>query len=197
VTTATMSRPAAARPASPSSAPVPRPRPRLTVADAPTTAISTLPFAILVAGILASGLVALLLLHTMAAQDAFRVHSLQQQAETLADEQQQLQLAVAADQSPASLAAAAQRLGMRATSISSYHKLHDGRTVGVEAPVALPVPQPSTTTKPKAAKSKAAKPSSAAGKHTSGGAPATATARHAAAGQQTTKTGTHADRKHR
>ena len=65
-------------------------RPALRVVPHRVAIAGRLPFAIVVGGILATGLIALLLLHTMAAQDAFRLHDLQRQAAELRDTQQQL-----------------------------------------------------------------------------------------------------------
>ncbi|MDQ1748370.1 MAG: hypothetical protein QOD07_2633, partial [Frankiaceae bacterium] len=55
-------------------------RPRLVAVPAPTA--GRVPFVLAVAGVLAVGLVALLLLHTLAAQDAFTVHKLTRQSAT-------------------------------------------------------------------------------------------------------------------
>jgi len=125
-----------------------------------------LPFAILVGGILGAGLVALLLLHTMAAQDAFRLHDLQRQAADLRDTQQQLQVAGQQLQAPAALAARARQLGMVPTGSISFVKLRSGRVVGVTHAAQAPAPPPSPA--PSASKATAgAKPGASSG---SGGA---------------------------
>ena len=159
---ATAARPAAAD----------RTRPALRVVPRRSTVAGRLPFAILVGGILAAGLVSLLLLHTMAAQDAFRLHDLQRQAADLRDTQQQLQVAGQQMQAPAALAARARQLGMVPTGSISFVKLRSGRVVGVAHAAPPPAPQPSSTPSPspatKAAKATAdAKPGASSG---SGGA---------------------------
>jgi cell division protein FtsB len=98
------------------------------------------PFAILVGAILGSGLIALLLLHTMAAQDAFRLHDLQRQAAELRDTQQQLEVSAQQLQSPATLAARARRLGMVPTGSISFVRLRSGRLVGVAKAAPAPAP---------------------------------------------------------
>src|SRR4051794_41420965 len=86
-----------------------RQRPMLRVVPGRAAIAGRLPFAILVGGILGAGLITLLLLHTMATQDAFRLHDLQRQAGQLRDTQQQLQVATQRMQAPAALAARARR----------------------------------------------------------------------------------------
>jgi hypothetical protein len=126
-------------------------RPALRLIPGRAAIAGRLPFALLVGGILGGGLIALLLLHTMAAQDAFRLHDLQRQAAGLRDTQQELQVATQQLQSPATLAARARRLGMVPTGSISFVRLHSGRLVGVAkaapAPIA-PTPIPSATPRP-------------------------------------------------
>ena len=74
-------RPAAAR------APAP---PALRVVASGPVVLRRLPFAFAVGTLLAVGLIGLLMLHTMAAQDAFRLHDLQHQLSALDDTEQQL-----------------------------------------------------------------------------------------------------------
>jgi hypothetical protein len=132
-----------------------RTRPALRVVSARTAIAGRLPFAILVGGILGTGLIALLLLHTMAAQDAFRLHDLQRQAAELRDTQQQLQVAGQQMQAPAALAARARRLGMVPTGSISFVRLRSGRVVGVAhaappppAPAPVPTVKATATAKP-------------------------------------------------
>lgn len=114
------------------------------VATRPLTA-GRLPFVLLVAGVLAAGLVALLMLHTLAAQDGFRVHDLQRQSAALADTEQQLATALEQAQSPTGLAARAKRLGMVPAGSIAFIRLGSGRVVGV-AHAALPPPPPPSPT---------------------------------------------------
>lgn len=140
--------------AAPRSAPVLR-----VVATTPLTA-GRLPFAILVSAVLATGLLALLMLHTLAAQDGFRVHDLQRRAAALADTEQQLAVAVEQAQSPAELAARARKLGMVPAGAVAFIRLRDGRMVGV-AHAAMPPPPPSAS--PSSSASATPSPSARAG----------------------------------
>src|SRR4051812_37486617 len=78
-----------------------RSRPALRVVPRRQVIAGRVPFAILVGGVLGAGLIALLLLHTMAAQDAFRLHDLQRQVSELSDTQQQLEVTTQQMQAPA------------------------------------------------------------------------------------------------
>jgi hypothetical protein len=133
------------------------PRPRLVVMAPQRTTAGRLPFVILVGAVLISGLVGVLLLHTIAAQDAFRVTSLQQRLATLTDQEQQAAELVAADSSPTALEARAVALGMEPTALTAFHRRSDGRAVGVQSPVYVAPPAPKLTkSQAKAAAHKAA-----------------------------------------
>jgi hypothetical protein len=110
------------------------------------------PFVLLVGAILGAGLVALLMLHTLAAQDAFRLHSLQKQSKTLADVEQQLALAEQQAEAPSALAARAKALGMVPTGELRIVRHRDGRIVGVATaawtPAPTPVASPASSAKP-------------------------------------------------
>ena len=147
------------------------------VASKPLTA-ARLPFAIFVGSILVVGLVALLLLHTMAAQDAFRLESLQQENSQLADTQQQLALAEQQREAPTTLAARAKALGMVPTGSIAFVELHhNGKIVGVvQAVPPPPPPAPSPTASPSASPSaKASATPSASAKPNASAKPATST----------------------
>jgi hypothetical protein len=171
------------------SRPVEPPRLRL-VASAPLTA-GRLPFAVLVSAVLAAGLLALLMLHTLAAQDAFRVHDLQRRAAALADTEQQLAVAVEQAQAPADLAARARRLGMVPAGAVAFIRLRDGRMVGV-AHAALPPPppaSPSTSPSPSASASASASASTSPSPATSGAAPSPAPRASTGASTHTARSG--------
>ena len=127
-----------------------RPSLRL-VAARPLTA-ARLPFAIFIGAILVTGLVTLLLLHTMAAQDAFRLASLQQQSAALDDTTEQLAVANEQAAAPSVLGAHAKALGMVPTGSIAYVELHHhGKIVGVvQAAQPPPPPAPSPTPSAKA-----------------------------------------------
>jgi hypothetical protein len=125
-------------------APNPKPaalaRPRLVLVAPHRTTAGRLPFLILVGAVLTGGLVAVLMLHMVAAQDAFRVTGLQQRLATLTDAEQQEAQAVAADSSPAALQARAVALGMEPTAITKFRRRPDGRAVGLQTPYYVPPP---------------------------------------------------------
>ena len=126
------------------------------VATRPLTA-ARLPFAIFVGAILTVGLVTLLLLHTMAAQDAFRLEALQQRSAQLDDVEEQLAVAEQQEQAPAALAARARSLGMVPTGSIAYVDLHrHGKIVGVVKAALPPPPPPVATPSPTPSASAAA-----------------------------------------
>jgi hypothetical protein len=141
------------------------PRPRLVVVAPQRSTAGRLPFVILVCAVLISGLVGVLLLHTIAAQDAFRVTGLQQRLATLTDQEQQEAQLVAADSSPTALETRAVALGMEPTVLSAFHRRGDGRAVGVQTPVYVAPPAPKLTKKQ--AKANAASASKKRAKSTS------------------------------
>jgi hypothetical protein len=141
--------------------PPPAHRPRLVLVSPRRSTASRLPFLIVVGAIMVAGLVGVLLLHMLAAQDAYRANHLQQRLTTLTDAEQRLSRIVAGDSAPAALRQRAVALGMVPATIGGFHKLRDGRTVGLQAPVYQPPPSPTVThsatpaTKPTTGKQKA------------------------------------------
>jgi hypothetical protein len=114
------------------------------------------PFVAVVVAILAVGLLLLLLLNTVLAQDAFRLHALQVQGRQLADQEQGLQRDVERMQSPNSLVDRAQAMGLVPAGPPVFLTLPDGKVSGVavpgQAPPPVVVPAKSTpATKPAAA----------------------------------------------
>ncbi len=131
-----------------------RPSLRL-VAARPLTA-ARLPFAIFIGAILVTGLVVLLLLHTMAAQDAFRLQALEHESSALDDTEEQLAVANQQAAAPSELGARARALGMVPTDSIAYVDLHrHGKIVGVvqAAPPPPPPPAPSPSASPSASPS--------------------------------------------
>lgn len=108
------------------------------------------PFMAVVVGILAVGLLGLLLLNTVLAQDAFRLHALQVQSRVLADQEQGLQREVELLQAPQSLAARATALGMVPGGPPAFLRLSDGKVLGAAVPGAAPAPVPPAVTTPAA-----------------------------------------------
>lgn len=95
-----------------------------------------MPFLLLVLGLLGGSLVCLLVINTTLGDASFRLNQLQSANTTLSEQQQTLQQAIAAAQSPNQIAQRAYDLGMRSQSQLSYLDLATGRTyrVGVRGP---------------------------------------------------------------
>lgn len=136
-----------------------------------------LPFVVVVVAILTAGLLSLLMLNTLAAQDSFRLHDLQRRSAALADSEQQLKLDLDRQSSPSSLAGRARALGMLPAESPAFLRLRDGRIVGVATAAPLPPPPPppaatqaKPTTKPgaKPARKPTAKPARSALPRSSG-----------------------------
>jgi hypothetical protein len=176
------------RPAGPKPAQAPsRPALRLVsgrlVSGAPVVA-AKVPFAVLIAAILGGGLLTLLMLHTLAAQDAFTVHDLQHRTAALADAEQQLELADQQASAPSNLAAHARALGMVPTgSLKFVHR--GGRVVGV-ATAELPPRQIQAPAVPQPTPRASATP----GAQVTPSAPSAATSRQQAPQKQAQKQGT-------
>jgi hypothetical protein len=139
------------------------PRPRLVLVSRRRTTAGRLPFAILVGGVLVMGLIGVLLLHMVAAQDGFRATALTQRLNALTIQEQALRQAVELDSSPSKLRQNAANLGMVPTSVGSYRQLNDGRAIGTQTPVYVAPPAPPVTKTAKSTKTtKTIKPTTAA-----------------------------------
>jgi hypothetical protein len=135
-----------------------RPATTLKVVPAPATRASSGTFALVVAGMLAVGLLGLLALNTLLTQGAFTTASLTSRQSTLTDQEQALEQAVAVLDSPSQLAVAARRLGMVATVNPVFIDPATGKILGVPLAGRAPAaPRPTAT--PSAAASATAKPS--------------------------------------
>jgi hypothetical protein len=106
------------------------PRPRLTVVARAATRAPRIPFVVLVVTLLIGGLVGLLLLNTALQRGAYTTTALRDQADVLAQRQQQLEVQVDAMAEPQQLARRAQRLGMVADASPGFLQLSDGTIVG-------------------------------------------------------------------
>jgi hypothetical protein len=127
-------------------------RPPLRLVEAPPSPQSRVAFVVLVGGILGSGLVVLLLLHTLAAQDGFTLHRLQRQTAALADTEQGLALANQQAAAPGALARRARALGMVPTGELKIVRRRDGRVVGIGTAAYVPAPaKPAPAPSPAAA----------------------------------------------
>ena len=124
-----------------------------------------MPFVIFVVSLLAAGLVGLLLLNTELQRGTFQVTALNQQADQLRDQQEQLERQVRTLESPQNLADRSLRMGMVPNPNPVFLRLSDGRVLGVPAegkagtgaamfgpglPVASATPKPPAVTPPPA-----------------------------------------------
>jgi hypothetical protein len=105
-------------------------KPRLQALSAPRRRVSTVPFVLILAGILALGMVGMLVLTTALQAQAFALETRQHEANVLANRVSQLQAQVADARSVKSLAIAAQSLGMRPDPYAVPMRLSDGKTFG-------------------------------------------------------------------
>jgi hypothetical protein len=90
------------------------------------------PFVAVVVGLLALGLLGMLALNTVLAQDAFRLHALQVQGKVLADREQALQTSVDALQAPRALASRAEAFGMVPGGAPDFLRMPDGVLLGAD-----------------------------------------------------------------
>ncbi|NLJ54963.1 MAG: cell division protein FtsL [Intrasporangiaceae bacterium] len=108
------------------------PRPVLTAV--PAAAPSHGGMLIVCAGLLLSGLLALLFLNMSLAEGSFRVHELQRTAGELADTEAALQQSITAVSSPSALADRASGMGMVPAMSPAFLRLSDGAVLGVAEP---------------------------------------------------------------
>jgi hypothetical protein len=157
---------ATARAARPSTRPAPGPTARsaayLRLVATRRSSAARAPFIAVVVVILSVGLLALLLLNTVLAQDAFTLHALQVQGRVLADQEQGLQRDVERLQSPQSLAARATALNMVPGGTRAFLDLRTGKVLGVAQPGQASPPPVVAAAAPAAAAPAKAKPSAAA-----------------------------------
>lgn len=111
------------------------------------------PFIALLLGLLAAGLIGLLVLNTLIAANSFRLHALGQHDAALSLRQQQLQRDVELKEAPNALASEAGRLGMVPAGNPAFIRLSDGKVLGVPVPATVPRPvtvaaRPSTRPSP-------------------------------------------------
>ncbi len=149
-------------------------RPPLALVPAAPWRPKRAPFVILSLVVVAVGLLGLLVLNTVLAQDAFRRHDLERKLALLSEQEQALARDVVALESPERLAQQATELGLVPAGPPAFIRLSDGALIGTPsvatpspAPVAsavssasaAPAPKASTAAKPRA--SAQARPSTA------------------------------------
>jgi hypothetical protein len=96
-------------------------------------------FGIICVGLLAAGLIGLLVLNTALAQGSFTLHDLRATSDQLSDAESTLSESLNVSRSPANLAKTAAGLGMVPVQSAAFLRLSDGKVIGVAKP-ASPVP---------------------------------------------------------
>ncbi len=104
--------------------------PRLQIVRSPSSPRSFVPFAFLCVTILIGALLGALMLNTAMASTAYEMYDQRAELARLSEHQQTLSQQVVASGSPATLAAAAQELGMEKAEETSYLNLSDGSILG-------------------------------------------------------------------
>ena len=123
---------------SPRRAPAPSKAPLRLVPPRQVVAPKT-PFVLLLLGLLGAGLVGLLLLNTIVAEDAFRLHDLQKSSVQLADREQEAMRSLELLENPMELARRAESLGMVPSGQPVFLRLPDGAVLG-QPPTPAPAP---------------------------------------------------------
>ena len=119
-------------------APLARRRPALALVAPARVDAPRAPFVAVVLAVLSCGLLGLLALNTVLAQDAFALHTITQDGRSLADREQSLSREVEALRSPQALAAAATELGMVQAGSPAFLRLPDGAILGAALPALAP-----------------------------------------------------------
>jgi hypothetical protein len=105
-------------------------KPALKALGKPKSRLSRIPFLLILAGILAAGMVGMLILSTTLQDQAFAVESKQSEANVLASKVSSLETQVAEARSVNSLAGKAEKLGMRPNPYTVPIRLSDGKVLG-------------------------------------------------------------------
>ncbi len=126
-------------------------RPSLRVVAPVPSRAPRAPFVLFSMGLVGLGLVSLLVLNAVVAQDAFTIHDLDASNARLAEQEQILREEVAALEAPHELADRATKLGM-VPGGDPVFLLPDGRVVGnpvpAQAPTTPPAPKPTPSATP-------------------------------------------------
>jgi len=154
--------------------PAAQPRPQLRAVPAPLWRAPLAPFVIVAVALVVAGLLALLMLNTLVAEDSFRVRQLEQQTTALREQEQVLLAQVARLDSPAELAEKAGKLGLVPAGSPAFLELPSGRVRGL--PRSAESPRSATQrTKSTGGAAKTAKPAKPPKPRTSGQATKPAT----------------------
>lgn len=104
--------------------------PRLTLVPDARSRVARTPFVLMACGLLAGGLLALLLLNTVLAQDAFALHDLEKRSAGLDARQAALGRQLAEEAAPQRLAQRAVAMGMVPSENPAFLRASDGRVLG-------------------------------------------------------------------
>ena len=116
----------------------PAPAPRLRAVPAVGKRAARAPFVVVVVAVLVSGLLGLLLLNTVVAQQAFTVHDLRSSGRVLAEQEQALIKQVEQLQAPEALAKRAGELGMVPGGHPLFLRLEDQQVLGADGKALKP-----------------------------------------------------------
>ena len=130
--------------------PLPKPEPKranpLRLVPPRRSSAAKTPFAVVLVVVLAGGLLGLLLLNTLVAQQSFALHDLGAKDKQLAQREQDLTRQVQDLEAPSSLADRAAALHMVPSGPPAFLRLSDGRVLGVPEPGVAPAPPAASTT---------------------------------------------------
>ena len=119
--------------------------PRLAVIEGFAGRRSAIPFALLVLGVLAVGLVALLMLNTAMDDNSVAIQQAQKKQAELTDREQELSQQLAGLSAPSSLASQAAALGLVPNPQPAFLNPTTGAVMGTPSPAPTPSPTPSPT----------------------------------------------------
>jgi len=119
--------------------------PRLAVIEGFAGRRSAIPFALLVLGVLAVGLIALLMLNTAMDSNSVAMQQAQKRQAELTDREQELSQQLAGLSAPSSLASQAAALGLVPNPQPAFLNPANGAVLGTPSPAPTPSPTPTPT----------------------------------------------------
>ena len=138
------------------------PGPRLAVIEGWAGRRSAIPFALLVLGVLALGLIALLSLNTAMGENSIRTQKAEQRQAQLTDREQQLSQQLSGLSAPGALASAAAAQGLVPNPQPAFLNPTTGAVLGTASPAPSPSPTPTPTPTATATASSTATPAAGA-----------------------------------
>lgn len=145
-----------------------RPRPQLHAVPRPAWRAPLVPFVLVAIALVVAGLLGLLMLNTLVAQDSFRVRQLERDTTLLREQEQQLLAQVAGLDAPEVLAQKAESMGLVPAAAPAF--IEDGEFLGDPAPAVAAAPTAERAqAAPPASTTKSTKTKPATGKTTKKG----------------------------